>query len=126
MKNLTQFLNFDLTRFLDGKALTVTAVAPWVDFNTKQTLGTKVEAAITKDDTTYAAGKDGAVVSNLFEKVTIKLAKDIAAVTVPVGAVVEIVNGVGSVYGDFRNKLSIKADDVKVIPASAQHGGNKS
>lgn len=126
MKSLSQFLHFDLARFLADKTLTVTAVVPWIDFDTKQTLGTKVEAAITKDATAYAAGKDGAVVSNLFEKVTIKLAKDISAVTVPIGAVVEVIGGVGSVYGDFRNKLSIKADDVKAVHTPAQQGGNKS
>lgn len=125
MKHLSQFQTFDLARFLTGKVLTVTAVSPWVDFKSKATLGTKVETVITKDGTAYEAGKDGAVVTNLFEKVAIKLPKDISTINIPIGAVVEVIGGVGSVYGDFRNQLSVKADDVKVVHAPAQSGGGK-
>lgn len=122
MKFLLQFLVFQLAAFLTGKTLTVTAVAPWVDFDTKAHQGTKVEAVITEDKTPYQPAKDGSVGSNVFEKLTIKVPKDI---DVPIGAVIEVVGGKATVYGEYRNRLSIKADDIKVIQAPAAQGGGK-
>lgn len=90
MKNLYQFQKFDLIAFLQGKELTVTGCGPWVDFDTHEERGTKVEVAITKDMTDYPPAKDGRVVTNLFEKFAIKVPE---AVSIPVGAVVTIVNG---------------------------------
>ena len=61
----------------------------------------------------YPSGKDGTgEYSNLFEKFTVKVFKDI---NVPVGATVELVNPVGTVYGEFRNQLSVRADDVRIV-----------
>jgi len=37
---------------------------------------------------------------------------------IPIGAVVELVNPVGTVYGEFRNQLSITVDDIKVVGAA--------
>lgn len=116
MKNLYQFQKFDLPAFLQGKELTVTGCRPWKDHDTQQELGSVVDTAITKDETDYPPSKDGRVVSNLFEKFTIKVPK---AVSVPVGAVVTIVNGTATVYGDFRNQLSVRAEDVKIVQAPA-------
>lgn len=122
MKNLSQFSMFDLPGFLTGKTLTVTAVGPWVDFDSKAHMGTKVGVVITEDKTTYPPAKDGGVVTNLFERLTIKVGKD---VSVPIGATVEVINGRGTVYGEYRNQLSIKADDVKVVSAPTAQGGSK-
>ena len=119
MKNLNLFQKFDLTSFLLGKELTVTACGPWVDFDTHEEKGTKVEVAITKDNTAYPPAKDGRVVSNLFEKFAIKVPK---AVSVPVGAIVTIVNGTATVYGDYRNQVSVRAEDVKIVQAPAATG----
>lgn len=116
MKSLNAFLKFMLDQFLNGKELTVTSCGPWADFDTHEERGTKVEVAITKDMTDYPPAKDGRVVSNLFEKFTIKVPK---AVSIPVGAVVTIVNGTATVYGDFRNQLSVRAEDVKIVQAPA-------
>lgn len=125
MKKLSAFLQFMLAIFLDGKVLKVSAVKPWVDFETKEHKGTAVEVVIVEDGTQYPPSKDGSVVTNLYEKFTVKVPKDI---TVPVGAVVEIINGVGTVYGEYRNQLSVKADDVRVVQAQApsQKGAEKS
>lgn len=120
MKNLHQFVKFDLDAFLHGKELTVAACMPWIDYDTKAKVGTRVEAAITRDDTQYVLGKDGGVTSNLYEKVTIKVKKDIS---VPVGAVIAIAGGAGTIYGDYRNQLSIKAEDVKIVDAAVHKGG---
>ena len=119
MKVLIAFLRFMLDEFLRGKELTVTGCGPWVDFDTHEEKGTKVEVAITKDATVYPPTKDGRVVTNLFEKFSIKVPK---VISVPVGSVVEIVNGTATVYGEYRNQLSVKAEDIKVIQAPAPSG----
>lgn len=40
----------------------------------------------------------------------------------PIGSVVRIVNPVATVYGEYRNQLSVKADDVVAINTQAQGG----
>ena len=111
MKGLGSFVSFNWADFAAGKTFQAVGCAPWVDFETKATLGSKVEVVITKDDTAYPK-KDGKVISNIFERLQFKVAKD---VTIPVGAVVEPVGAVATVYGDYRNKLSIKVDDVRIV-----------
>lgn len=120
MKNLYQFQKFDLVAFLIGKELMVTGCGLWKDRDTGAELGTKVDVAITKDDTTYSPSKDGSVQTNLYEKLSVKLSK--FNFTVPVGSIVTIVNGTATVYGDYRNQLSVRADDVKVVQAPAPSG----
>ena len=120
MRSLRAFERFDLAAFLAGKTLAVTACRPWIDYETKATRGTKVEVVITRDDTTYPTAKDGRDVSNLYEKMIIKVGRDL---TIPAGTTVEIVGGVATVYGDFRNQLSICADDVKPVTNPAAKGG---
>lgn len=119
MKGLAQFSRFDLDDFLADKDLAVTGLGPWKDYNSGTVLGTKVELVITRDETTYKPGKDGAQISNLFEKLTVKVPKD---VNIPIGSLVEVINGTATVYGDYRNQLSIKAEDVKAV---SQTGGGK-
>lgn len=121
MKALIAFLKFMLDDFLRDKELTVTGCGPWVDYDTHEEKGTKIEVAVTQDATVYPPGKDGRVVTNLFEKFAIKVPK---TVSVPVGAVVTIVNGTATVYGDYRNQLSVRAEDVKVVQASVSPATN--
>lgn len=125
MKHLNFFSRFALEEFLRGKELTVTSCSPWADFTTGVVQGTKVEMAITKDDTDYPLAKDGnPVATNLYEKMTVKVPK---AISIPAGAIVAIINGTGNVYGDYRNQLSVKAEDVKVItpPTPPAKGAEK-
>lgn len=111
LKLLNQFLKFDCDSFFSGKVLRVTGVSENLDFATKKHLGTKVEAVITKDDTPYRC-KDGQLVSNRYEKLTFKVNKD---VKVNIDDMIVPVNPVGTVYGDYRNQLSIKCDDIRVV-----------
>lgn len=113
MKGLSQFLSFDLSRFLVGKTLVVVSISDLSEYGSDSVIGTKVECAIVRDDTVYAPGKDGAKVSNLYEKVNIKI-KYPHTVSAEVGAVVVPVNAIATVYGEFRNKLSITADGLEV------------
>lgn len=113
MKKLAQFQYFDWNRFNSGKELNVTEVKDWEDFERKGTiLGTVVEVVILTDDTEYDL-KPGEMVSNRFEKFKIKVPKN--NLTVKVGDFVEPVNPVATVYGEHRNQLSVKADDIVVV-----------
>jgi len=123
MKNLNSFSRFDLVAFLSGKELTVVGCSPWIDFATGTTLGTKVEVAITRDDTEYPPAKDGTPAStNLYEKLAIKVSK---AVAVPIGSIIIIVNGIASIYGEYRNQLSIRAEDIKIAPPTPPAKGSE-
>ena len=115
MKKLNLFVKFDWGSFTSSKNFTATSCSPWKDQQGK-VLGTRIETAITKDDTDY--GEAG--ISNLFEKVTFKVPTP--GIIIPVGTVVEPVNPVATVYGQYRNQLSVKADSVK---AAGQANGGK-
>lgn len=112
LKNLMQFLLFDIASFLAGKRLVVTGIEKWVDYTTKQVLGSKAILAIVEDNTPYKPKADGSLATNLYEKLTVKIPGN---VTVPVGTEVTIINPTATVYGEYRNQLSVKADDI--IPA---------
>lgn len=120
LKKLSQFMKFDWEGFSKGKEFLVLGTSKWVDFETKADMGTKVEVLIAKDETPYKQ-KDGETVSNRFEKLTLKIRKD---VKVPPNAHVIPVGAAGTVYGDYRNQLSVTADDIRVItPRKQQEGG---
>lgn len=120
MKGLNQFASFDFARFCQGKRFTTVASKAWVDYETKERLGTVVEVAITEDQTAYKPGKGGKAITNLFEKMNWKVARD---VNIPVGVQVVPVDGVATVYGEYRNQLSVQVADIKVIqPTSGGKG----
>ncbi len=113
MKKLNIFLHFDWEGFALGKAFQVTDVKPLRDREHNETvLGTVVELVILKDDTDYQT-KPGEVVSNLYEKLRVKIPR--SSVDVQVGDSVELINPVATVFGDYRNQLSVKADDILVL-----------
>lgn len=112
MKNLNQFNSFDWEAFATGKVFRVVGASEWVDYESKTHLGTRVTVAIIEDNTAYKPGRDGNVSTNLLEKITFKVSKDI---TVPPGSVVVPVNAVATIYGEFRNQLSVKADGIRVV-----------
>lgn len=107
MKYLNQFLKFEWKPFADGKRFMCIGIREWKNHETKEHLGTKVDAVIMQDMTDY--GKDG---NNLYEKITFKICCDI---DVPMN--VEIIpKGVdATVYGDYRNQLSCMVEKIEVI-----------
>lgn len=116
LKKLNQFLKFDYARFHNGKILQVIGLSEWKEYKTEKHLGVKIETVITKDATEYIQ-KEGEKVSNLYEKLIFKCPKDIK---VPLNAIIEPINPVATVYGDFRNQLSIVVDDIRVITPSTR------
>lgn len=107
MKKLGMFTTFDWNAFAKGKRFVCTGCSEWKDFDTQQHLGTRVEAVIAADTTDY-----GEEVTNLYEKVTFKIAKDTA---VPLNAEIQPKGVTATVYGEFRNQLSCTVDDIAII-----------
>ena len=71
----------------------------------------KVEVVIAQDKTDYGV-QDGEVVNNLYEKLTIKVPEKIS---IPMNVEIKPVNAVATVYGDYRNMLSVTAESIEVI-----------
>ena len=111
MKGLNQFMGFNWDAFASEKTFIVVGVGEYQDYDTKSHLGTKVECVIASDDTQYNS-KNGEVFSNIYEKITFKVNKD---VSIPLKARVKPVNAVATIYGDYRNQLSVKCDDIMTI-----------
>lgn len=112
MKGLSKFQKFDTDGFLAGKTLVCVASSEWKDYKSGEHMGTKIETVIMRDTTDY--GKPD--VTNRYEKLSVKVRKD---AIVPEDAIVTLVNPTGVVYGEYRNMLSITADDVQIHQPSA-------
>lgn len=110
MKGLAQFNKFDWDSFANGKQFIVTSVDEYIDFDTKAHLGTKVECIISVDKTPYVF-KAGKEFTNRFEKITFKVMKDMS---IPLDAHVMPKNVTASIYGEFRNQLSVKCEDILI------------
>lgn len=113
MQGLYEFMGFDSKAFLAGKVLRAVSCGPLTDYQTKEVIGTRVGAVIAEDNTVYRPTKSGAQVSNLYERLNIKVrGKDLS---IAPGSIVELLNPVGVVYGERNNQLSISAEDVRVV-----------
>lgn len=112
LKKLNKFAYFDIDGFLEKKKLLTVGVSEWKDFDTQNVLGTKVEVVIAVDKTDYD-NAEGEVVSNLYEKLTVKIPAKLN--NVPMNAEVRFINPQAVVYGDYRNQLSITAENIEII-----------
>ncbi len=112
LKKLNKFSYFDIDEFLEKKKLLTVGVSEWKDFDTQNVLGTKVEVVIAADKTDYG-NAGGEIVSNLYEKLTVKIPAKLN--NVPMNAEVRLVNPEAIVYGEYRNQLSITADNIEVV-----------
>ena len=76
LKKLGMFNYFDIEGFLEKIRLLTVGQAPWKDFESGAIKGTKVEVVIAGDKHKYNTA-NGEVVNNIYEKLTIKVPKDI-------------------------------------------------
>jgi dihydroxyacetone kinase-like predicted kinase len=111
MKKLLEFLKFDWQAFAKDKKFRAIGTREWKDFDTGKVLGTIVDCVIWEDHTEYKQ-REGEKVSNRFEKIAFKVPKE---VTVAEDTLVEPQGVTATVFGDFRNQLSCRADSVVVI-----------
>lgn len=116
MKGLNKFMKFDWEQFSAEKEFTVTECTSWTDYNTHETLGTRIEVIITKDETNYNM-KNGNETSNLYQRLIFKVTKN---VNVDINSKIVPVNPVVKAYGldrdgkfsSYLNCLSIQCEDV--------------
>lgn len=119
MRGLNQFNKFDWDSFSTGKKFVVTQVGDYIDYNTKEKLGTKVDVVIFSDNTPYVY-KDGNIFTNRFEKLSFKCSKDL---NIPLESIVIPKGVVATVYGEYRNQLSIKCENVEIVQPQKKTGG---
>lgn len=110
MKYLTRFLSFNLPAFLEGKTIQYIGKETWRDFNSGEILGTKVKGLITRDETDY--GNNAEPRANLYEKVVIKVPKELE---LPLNSAIMPLEATSTVFGDYRNQLSIVAKDIEIV-----------
>lgn len=115
--------DFKANEFLSGKKLAAIECKEWRETNdglkkSGAILGTKVTVVILEDKTTYQPSKDGTPISNRYAQLTVKVRK--VGLSIPVDTIVELVNPTAKVWGDYRNKLSITADDVRPVAAAGK------
>lgn len=107
-KALSYFESFDADRYFADKILVVMKSEDWKDFNTQQVLGAKYTVVVWKDNTDYGK-KD---ISNAGDTYAVKVKdKPVKNIVQPVE--VSLINPTAKVFGDFRNELSVSADDIK-------------
>ena len=116
MRGTHQFEEFNFSKFSQGKDYTVTGLSEWLDYDTKKPMGWRVDTVVTRDDTQYRT-KDDQVISNLYQPQVFKCS---AKPDVKVGDIVEPVDITAcTLYGQFRNQISVKCDSVKVVTPAA-------
>lgn len=113
MKHLNDFSFFDWVAFSKDKKFEVLSCNPWKD-NDGRFQGTKVEVVILEDNTRYNLRPDESSVTNKFEKLIFKVVGD-QLIDIAPGSVVVAQNVKATIYGDYRNNLSVKCSSVDVV-----------
>ena len=107
MKRLNAFSHVDVETMTSNMELKAMKSEILSDFETKKELGAKYTVLIWSDSNDY--GTIG--VSNAGETFTVKiLGQNPKPIETPVD--IELVNPTGVIYGDYRNQLSVTADDI--------------
>lgn len=110
MKFLSQFNKFDFEEFMKDKRLMALSCSQWKEQD-GTIAGTKVETVIVTDNTQYNR-KEGDDSTNQFEKLVLKVRKE--NLNIPRESIVKAVNATATIWGEFRNQLSVKCDDIMV------------
>lgn len=114
MKHLGDFAPFDFHAFAKDKVFEVLGVQAWKDNQSQRFLGSKVEVVIKEDHTHYNLRAGESSVTNMYEKLIFKVSGD-SLVDIPLGSIVQPVGVVATIYGDYRNNLSVKCDRIDII-----------
>lgn len=96
LKKLNPFNYFATEEFFSKLGLIAVGKSVWKDFETGSVKGTKVEVVICSDKHNYNS-QEGEVVNNMYEKLIIKVPREI---DVPMNAKVRLINPVANIYGD--------------------------
>lgn len=109
LKKLRYFNAFDWVSFTKEKALQVTNISDWLDFDTQEYLGKKVEVVIIQDQTDYGTDEP---ISNLYEKLVIKVPN---ADGIQIDDRVSVPEAQAVIYGKYQNELSVKAKKILTV-----------
>lgn len=115
---LIPYDSFPFDDFAKGKKFEVTEMKPWIDYDTGRRLGTTVTVSIAEDHSEYPPSANGEVRDNYRQVFSVKVGKETVAVNR-----FDLVRFVGvraKIYGEFRNQLSVEADDVVLDTAPAR------
>lgn len=105
-------MHLSISLISQKKDLRCVASQPWIDFDSKAKLGTKYTLIILQGATDYG-NKD---ITNAGQTFDVKVPNE--AKTFKLLAKVKLINPTATIYGDFQNQLSVKANDVKLIGQS--------
>lgn len=112
LKKLRQFAPFNFPKFSEKIDLRCVASQPWIDFDSKANLGTKYTLIILQDATDYG-NKD---ITNAGQTFDVKVPGE-AKPFKPLSKI-KLIDPTATIYGDFQNQLSVKANDVEFIGQS--------
>ena len=106
-------MRFDSKAFFSNKEIRVVGNEPWIEYapdgNRKAEVGTKYKCVIAQDNTVYS---DNTVGGNVGEALVIKVEAPVKSYNR--FAVIKVINPVCKVYGEYRNQLSIVAEDIEL------------
>jgi hypothetical protein len=112
VKALKQFLEFDLDAFLKDKEITFISAKPYYNYvdgqASDEVAGMKLECVITKDNTVYNNNE----ITNEYEKITIKVPRA-DKINLKRGTRLKV-EGVGKVWGEYSQNLTIEATNIMV------------
>ena len=110
LKKLSHLLSFDNQEFFSKKSYLLFGSEKWVDYESNKVMGVKFKVVVYQDNTDYG----DLSISNAGETLTVKVegARDgYQGAPVPV----RLINPRGTIYGDYRNQLSVTADAVEIL-----------
>mgnify|MGYP006928980325 CR=1 FL=1 len=107
LKKLSAFKQFDNQSFFEPKALMAMSEEQWVDFESGKKLGTKLNVVIWQDQSDYG----DPTITNVGQTLSVKIAGREPHNIAP--HLVRLINPEATIYGEYQNQLSVRADDVE-------------
>ena len=119
LEGIKEHMHIDAAAALNPLDLTVTAIKPLLNNDTKVQEGYKVETTVTADRATHSPKASGEIVSNLYRPLTLKI-KSMTRPNVNIGDKVIAVNPVIRLWGPYMTYVSITCDDVVVATTTGK------
>lgn len=112
LKGLRDFIKFDAFAFLKDKQLLLMQESPLKDYDSGKEIGVRLKVVIWTDDTKYS--KDDVI--NEGSELDVKiLGLKAEEVNRNNRGFIRLKNPTGTVYGDYQNELSLKADGFEFV-----------
>ena len=105
---------FNNKEFFEKKDFQLFSVEKWVDYNTKKEVGAKYKVVIYRDNSDYG----DLSVSNAGETIMVKVSGEKAIDYDGQPRFVRLINPRATIYGEFRNELSVHADGLEYVEQS--------